>query len=128
MKKIVDFNDLDVYQRSYKISLILITKVLPKLPTAEKFDLIDQLKRSSKAIPRLIAEGYGKRHQRKGFQKYLDDAISETNETVVGLQYIIDLYSDLVNKDSVKKLMEEYRITGKQLYRLRQAWDKVTKP
>ena len=36
-------------------------KIVPKLPDSEKYDLKDQLARSSKAIPRLIAEGYAKR-------------------------------------------------------------------
>jgi len=44
--------------------------ILPKLPQSEKFDLRDQLSRSSKAPPRLIAEGFAKKHQKAGFQKY----------------------------------------------------------
>jgi len=81
-KKIKSYVDLDVYQRSYNLSVIVCTKVIIKLPKEEKFDLVDQLRRSSKAIPRLIAEGFAKKHQRKGFQKYLDDASAETNETI----------------------------------------------
>ncbi len=54
-------------------------KVLPRLPPEEKYDLRDQLSRSSKAVPRLIAEGYAKRHQKYGFHKYLDDAMAESN-------------------------------------------------
>lgn len=77
--KIKSYTDLDVYQRAYKLSLIVCTKVIIKLPSEEKFDLVDQLRRSSKAIPRLIAEGFGKKHQKKGYQKYLDDAIAENN-------------------------------------------------
>ena len=32
--------------------------IVPKLPEREKYDLIDQLSRACKSIPRLIAEGY----------------------------------------------------------------------
>ena len=53
--------------------LIVMREVLPRLPNSERFDLKDQLSRSCKAIPRLIAEGYAKRHQKAGFQKYLDE-------------------------------------------------------
>lgn len=90
-QRILSFKDLDVYQRSYKNCLILNKEVLPNLPSEEKFDLKSQLLRSSKAIPRLIAEGYAKRHQRKGFQKYLLDATAEANETIVGIELCIDL-------------------------------------
>lgn len=121
--KIVSYKDLDVYQRAYKSCLIVINELLPTLPKEEKFDLVDQLRRSSKAIPRLIAEGYGKKNQRKGFQKYLDDAISENNETVVGLEQSKDLYSRYVDTDLVNNLLNDYDIMGKQLYRLRESWN-----
>lgn len=85
-RKITSFRDLEVYQNSYKGSVLIGTRILPKLPDTEKYDLRDQLGRSSKAIPRLIAEGYAKKHQRLGFQKYIDDAMAETNETIVSLE------------------------------------------
>ncbi len=61
-----------------------MTKVIPKIPEFEKNDLKSQLRRSVKATLRLIAEGYAKRHQKHGFQKYLDDAMGECNETIMG--------------------------------------------
>lgn len=124
--KIKSYTDLDVYQRSYKLSVIMCTKVVVKLPKEEKFDLVDQIRRSSKAIPRLVAEGFGKKHQKKGFQKYLDDAMSENNETIVSLCHIRDIYFDYVNPKSVQKLIGEYQIVGKQLYKLKQTWDKFS--
>jgi four helix bundle protein len=124
--KIKSYTDLDVYQRSYKLSVIVCTKVVQKLPKEEKFDLVDQLRRSSKTIPRLIAEGFGKKHQKKGFQKYLDDAISENNETIVSLCHVKDIYFEYINPDSTQKLINEYKIVGKQLYRLKQTWDKFS--
>lgn len=124
--KIKSYTDLDVYQRSYKLSIIVCTKVIIKLPNEEKFDLIDQLRRSVKAIPRLTAEGFGKKHQKKGFQKYLDDAIAETNETIVSLCHARDIYYDKVNPESVQKLIDEYEIVGKQLYKLKQSWNRFS--
>ena len=77
-KPITSFRDLEVYQNTYKAMLIVMKEIISKLPDSEKYDLKDQLSRSCKAIPRLIAEGYAKRHQRAGFQKYLDDALTES--------------------------------------------------
>jgi len=57
-KKIRSFQELDVYQNSYAAMLEIFKHILPKLPSEEKYDLRDQLQRSSKAVPRLIAEGH----------------------------------------------------------------------
>ena len=96
-KPIRSFKDLEVYQNSYAASIEVVSKIVPKLPRAEQNDLADQLRRSAKAIPRLIAEGYSKKHQKKGFQKYLDDAMAESNEMIVSLSHTRDLYSNYVD-------------------------------
>jgi four helix bundle protein len=126
-KKVVTFKDLDVYQRTYNAAVIVMTKIVPKLPDSEKYDLRDQLSRSSKAIPRLIAEGYAKRHQLRGFQKYLDDAMAESNECLVSLSQCVDIYGVNVDKKLCEELVHEYEIAGKQLYRLLEAWNRGRK-
>ena len=123
---IKSFQDLEVYQRSYKCCLIVMTEIVTKLPEIEKYDLRDQLSRSSKAVPRLIAEGFAKKHQKAGFQKYLDDAMAEANETLVGLCQCRDLYQKYLNTELCSQLISDYDITGKQLYRLRIAWSKFS--
>src|SRR3989304_9855459 len=105
-KPIKSFRDLEVYQNSYKASIIVAAKLLPKLPESEKFDLRDQLSRSTKAIPRLVAEGYAKRHQRAGFQKYTDDAMAECNESQVSLEQARDLYG--IDKNLINSLVDIY--------------------
>lgn len=117
---IKSFRDLEVYHNTYEAMLVVHKEVLPKLPNAEKFDLKDQLSRSTKAAPRLIAEGYGKRHQRAGFQKYLDDAMGECNETIVGLEQCRDLYG--LDKELIDKLVDIYDKSARQLYKLSVAW------
>lgn len=124
-KQIRSFRDLTVYQDSYNAMLVVMKEIVPKLPESEKYDLKDQLSRSCKAIPRLIAEGYGKRHQKAGFQKYLDDTIAECNETIVSVEQCRDLYqiNTLLTNDLVKK----YDIIGRQVYKLREAWNNFSK-
>ena len=123
-KKIKSFRDLDVYSRTYAASMQVMKDVLPALPPSEKYDLRDQLSRSCKAIPRLIAEGYAKRHQKRGFQKYLDDAMGECNETVVSLSQCKDIYSSCIDTALCKNLIDTYDISGRQLYRLEQSWSR----
>jgi four helix bundle protein len=91
------------------------------LPEKEKFDLCSQLSRSSKAIPRLIAEGFAKKHQRSGFQKYIDDAMAECNEKIVSLEHVKDIYK--VEIDLCNELLNTYDISARQLYKLALAWD-----
>lgn len=125
-KKVISYHDLDVYQRAYKVSIIVCTKITPNLPREEQYDLGDQLRRSSKAPPRLIAEGYAKKHQKRGFQKYIDDAMAEANETVVGLNQCIDIYSQHIDVKLCQNLINEYNIIGKQLFRLEESWNRFS--
>lgn len=119
-KHIASFRDLDVYQNTYKASIVVMTKILPQLPISEKYDLRDQLSRSCKAIPRLIAEGYAKRHQKAGFRKYLDDAMAECDETIVGLEHCKDIYK--VNSVLCNELIDIYDKSARQLFKLASAW------
>jgi len=125
-EKIKSFKDLKVYQRSYNACLIVMKELVPKLPDSERYDLKDQLSRASKAIPRLIAEGFAKKHQKAGFQKYIDDAMGESNETQVSICQGKDIYPSYLNIMICDSLISEYDIIGKQLYRLREAWSKFS--
>ncbi|HVZ11588.1 MAG TPA: four helix bundle protein [Patescibacteria group bacterium] len=125
-QQIKSFRDLDVYQNSYTAMLTVAKEVLPLLPESEKYDLKDQLSRSTKAIPRLITEGYAKRHQKAGFQKYIDDAMAECNESVVSLEQCRDLYG--IDEKLINSLVDIYDKTGRQLYKLGLAWNNFKRP
>ena len=120
--KITSFKDLIVYQNTYSAIITIMKEIIPFLPDSEKYDLRSQVSRSCKAIPRLIAEGYAKRHQKAGFQKYIDDAMGECNETIVSIEQIKDIYAIKVNLCS--ELISAYDISGRQLFRLSEAWTK----
>jgi four helix bundle protein len=120
--KITSFRDLEVYEKTYRTCIEVMTKIIVGIPDIEKNDLKSQLRRSVKAIPRLIAEGYAKRHQKHGFQKYLDDAMGECNETIVGLEQCKDLYGEFVDKRLCEQLIDLYDKSGRQLYNLSSAW------
>ena len=100
-------------------------EIIPFLPDSEKYDLKSQLSRSAKAIPRLIAEGYAKKHQRAGFQKYIDDAMAECNETLVSLEQVKDIYE--IKIDLCNELIKVYDVTGRQLFKLGESWSSFKK-
>ena len=115
------YEDLEVYRNSYQGMLMVFKEVIPKIPRHERYDLADQLSRAVKAIPRLIAEGHSKRHQYKGFQKYIDDAHAESNETIVSLNQFKDLYADKDYK-RLDELIDLYDKISRQLFKLSLAW------
>jgi four helix bundle protein len=118
---IKSYRDLEVYQRSYRAMLRVMKELVPKLPASEKYDLKDQLSRSCKATSRLIAEGFAKKHQKFGFKKYLDDALAESNETIVSVEQSRDIYG--VEVVLCNELVSEYNIVSKQLYKLSKSWE-----
>lgn len=122
--KITSFRDLEVYRDSYDTMLTVMKEIVTKLPESERYDLRDQISRASKAVPRLIAEGYAKRHQRAGFQKYISDAMGECNEMVVSLSQAKDIYPRSVNLQICEEAIRSYDKTGRQLYKLGEAWSK----
>jgi len=121
-KPIRSFKDLEVYQNTYSASIEVISNIVSKLPKVERDDLADQLRRSAKAIPRLIAEGYSKKHQKKEFQKYLDDAMAESNEMIVSSSHARDLYSTYVDPKLCESLIDTYDKSSRQLYNLATKW------
>ena len=119
---ITSFKDLEVYRNTYKAMLVVMKEIICQLPGSERYDLMDQLSRSCKSIPRLIAEGYAKRHQKRGFQKYIDDAMAECNEMVVSLSQGKDIYPRYVSTEQCDELIDVYDKSGRQLYKLGNAW------
>lgn len=125
--QIKSFKDLDIYQNAYQAAILVMKKIIPFLPTSEKYELVSQLSRSAKAIPPLIAEGFAKKHMPKSFMKYLDDASGECNEVIVHLSFCQDLYPNTINKELCTDLINKYNIIGKQLNKLNQAWRNFTR-
>lgn len=114
------FYDLEVYQNTYQAAITVIKNILPKLPKEERFDLDSQLRRSAKAVPRLIAEAYSKRYQKKGYRSLLDDATEESNETIVSLSQVKGIYN--IEPEVCTKLITIYDKTSRQLQNLSLAW------
>lgn len=81
--------------------------------------------RRDKAPPTLIAEGYSKRHQKRAFKKYLDDAMGECNEMIVHLSFAKDL--GYVDAKLCDELIDIYDKGGKQLYNLGKSWMKQSR-
>lgn len=121
-RPIKSYEDLIIYQNAYKVMVIVLKEIVPRLPKEEKFDLADQMRRCSKGIPSLIAEGFARRYQKRNWHKYLEETIGEMNEMQHHLNVCIDVYGDCVNIDKCKDAKEIYNISAKQAYKLKNSW------
>src|SRR5262249_32076260 len=90
-KPIKSFEDLDVFQRAYALSLAVHRASLA-LPRVEQFGLAEQVRRASKSICANLAEGFGKqRDSTAEFKRFLPMAIGSSEEMQVCICYYKDL-------------------------------------
>ena len=90
-KRVVSFEDLEVFQRAYRLSLEIHRASLT-FPAVEQRALADQIRRASKSICANIAEGYGRQKRSKAeFKRFLQMAIGSGDEMRVWVRYALDL-------------------------------------
>ncbi len=87
-----DVWSLDVFRRAYDLSLE-IHKASLEFPKFEQFrGIADQLRRSSKSVCALLAEGSGRQQSSDvEFKRYLMMAIGSAEETKLWCYYVRDL-------------------------------------
>lgn len=102
--------------------LVVIKEIVPRLPAEEKFDLADQMRRCSKGIPSLIAEGFARRYQKRNWFKYLEECIGEMNEMDHHLNVCMDVYGNYVNIKICQDVKDVYDVSAKQTQKLKDSW------
>ena len=119
------FRDLDVYVRAQS-AMRLVHQLVLSFPEHEKFGLTDQMRRASKSVGALIAEGWGLRQSEKEFKNYLRRALGSANEMEAHLETARELsYGAL---EAIIALIEEYGVLGGQLVRLNANWRTYDRP
>ena len=107
------FEDLKVFQRAYKASLE-IHRMSLSLPEAERYVLSDQMRRASRSICALLAEGFGKQaNSKREFRRYLLMAVGSSDEMRVWLRYCYDL--GYIGAEEWQALRDEYEEISKML-------------
>ena len=111
------FEELEVFQRSYRISLEVHRESL-KFPSIEQRALGDQVRRASKSIPANIAEGFGKQNiSQAEFKRFLLVAQGSADEMRVWIRYCLDL--GYIEEPIWKRWRDEYQEVAKMLNGLR---------
>ena len=120
--KVEAFEDLDVFQRAYRISLEVHRESL-SFPTVEQYGLADQVRRASKSICANVAEGFGKQSRSAAeFKRYLQMAIGSSDEMRVWARYCLDL--DYIDDATWQRWRDEYHEISKMLQGLSRKWHK----
>jgi four helix bundle protein len=115
-KRVVSFEDLEVFQRAYRLSLEIHRASLT-FPAVEQRALADQIRRASKSICANIAEGYGRQKRSKAeFKRCLQMAIGSGDEMRVWVRYALDL--GYVDEPTWQRWRDEYQTIVRMLQSL----------
>ena len=115
MAEIRSFRDLNVYRkaRDEAKAIFQLTKSFPK---EERYSLIDQVRRSSRAVNAMIAEAWAKRRYEAAFVSKINDALGEAMETQSWLDHALDC--EYINAPQFAQLDAEWQHIGGMLHRM----------
>ena len=68
MNNFKSFEELECWEEARNLRLFIKNNIITKIPSSEKFVLIDQIKRSSRSVCNNISEGYGRYHFQENIQ------------------------------------------------------------
>ena len=114
------FEDLEVYQRAYRLALEL-HRVSLQFPRIEQYALADQIRRASKSICANIAEGFARqRSSSADFHRFIVMALGSSDEMKVWLRFCVDL--DYLPAAEAERMRDGYGIVARMLHGLRNKW------
>ena len=99
------FRDLDVYQKAFRAAM-RIYETTKSFPIEERYSLVDQIRRSSRAVCSNLAEAWRKRKYEAVFKNKLTDSMQEASETQTWLEF--SLACRYITKGLFEELDSEY--------------------
>jgi four helix bundle protein len=104
-KELKHFRDLEVYQRAFRTAM-RIYEITKAFPAEEKYSLVDQIRRSSRAVCSNLAEAWRKRKYIAVFKNKLTDSMQEASETQSWLEFCLSC--KYIEKPLFAELDNEY--------------------
>lgn len=109
---VMNLDKLEVWVRAKDFAVAIYKDVVPHLPSSEKYNLADQLKRAAASIPANIAEGHGRYH-------FLDNVrfcyIARGSLTEVQSHMVLSKELGFLPDDIYKRMTVHAESIGKQL-------------
>ena len=101
------FRDLTVYKKAFALAMEIF-ELTKRFPPEEKYALISQIRRSSRAVCANSAEGFQKRQYPAHFVAKASDADAENTETQVRLDFSLKCqYIDQAQWETLTQKSEE---------------------
>lgn len=118
-RKIRSHRDLDVYNLAYTLAM-KVFRLTVDFPKAERYALTDQVRQSSRSVCGNIVEGFAKRRHASVFKNSLNNALGESEETKVWLDFALDC--DYISPEKHQELTAGYEQTSAMLWTLMTKW------
>ena len=112
--KAQSYKDLEIYWLSFGLAKE-IHKMTLQLPKFEMYEEGRQIRRSAKAMPANIAEGFGRRKYKNDFLRFLTYAHASCDETKVHLDMLYET-SSLENKELYERFKKECLKVSVKIY------------
>ena len=112
------YKDLEIYGLAHQLA-VEVHQASMELPKFELYEEGSQLRRAAKSISANIVEGFGRRHYKNDFIRFLTYAHASCNETIEHLEILIETKSLSIEKG--QNLLKQYDILGRKLNRFIQS-------
>ena len=128
-KKLVHkFTDLDVYQQTLAISVIIMKDLKPKLVKLE-YPFLENLTNGAISIPLWISEAHSVRFDDHALGLgLLEKVMSGCNKMVVYLEQAKGVYGSKLEGDLIDDLVKRYHDARTKVFRLSKSWQKWYEP
>ncbi|MCL4294843.1 MAG: four helix bundle protein [Anaerolineae bacterium] len=113
------YEDSSVYKLAKQMAVEIHKMTLDELPKFEMYEQGSQIRRSSKSIVANFFEGYGRRHYKAEYIKFLTYSLASCDETKAHLELLHETGSLQPNR--FQHFFANYRRIGAMLYNLRQS-------
>jgi len=110
-----NYRELDVYRNAMELT-VQVFELTKKFPSEERFNLIDQIRRSSRSVCSNLAEAWRKRRYKAAFIAKLSDSETEAAETQVSAE--IAMRCGYWNEQTFQEIDERYEKVMAQIVRM----------
>lgn len=117
MARIESFRNLDAYRMALREAK-LIYEMTASFPKEERYALTDQIRRSSRAVAALIAEGWARRRYQAAFVNKMNEALGEAMETQAWLDHA--RMANLISEEAYRAADDAWQHIGGKLRRMEQ--------
>jgi four helix bundle protein len=112
------YRDLEVFQEAKRLA-IEVHKLTLTFPKFELYEEGSQIRRSSKAVASMIAEGYCRRRYKADYIKHLVYSQAECDETIVHLDFLFETNS-FTDKEKYNSFNADYDLLSKRINKFTQ--------